>query len=183
MLLARRGDETEVVSFDRPEIANHYEAQRLAMHDGERTMVDMCEADDLVLLTDRLHLVAHWLTPIGERRRFDTRFFVAHAPSTQVPLHDDRETIASLWVRPTDALDMWAAGELAMFPPTVACLRYLQTFPDAAAAVEASRHVGIPDRITPRFRFDATGTVTQILLPGDDGFDDAVVPEYVLDRS
>ena len=37
---------------------------------------------------------------------------VAAAPAEQTPLHDDRETIANLWVRPADALHMHADGEL-----------------------------------------------------------------------
>ena len=51
-----------------------------------------------------MYYFAHWITPEGPTRRYDTRFFVARAPDAQVPLHDDREVIANLWVRPRDAL-------------------------------------------------------------------------------
>ena len=74
------------------------------MHAGERRLVELCTLEGLRLSTDDIHYVSHWVTPVGERRRFDTRFFLARAPQAQEPLHDDHETIASLWVRPVEAL-------------------------------------------------------------------------------
>jgi len=44
--------------------------------------------------------VAHWVTPVGPPRRFDTRFFVALAPEGQTATHDAGETVADQWVRP-----------------------------------------------------------------------------------
>jgi 8-oxo-dGTP pyrophosphatase MutT (NUDIX family) len=180
VLLARRHGDGEVVRFDDPDTIARFTAARHAVHDGERSLVDLCVAEDLLLSTDRLHYIAHWLTPIGERRRFDTRFLVAEAPASQEPLHDDIETIASQWVRPADALAMWAAGEIQMFPPTVACLRFLETFATVTDALAASRAIGLPERIVPRLQFDADERITAVLLPGDQGFDDAPLPEYVL---
>jgi 8-oxo-dGTP pyrophosphatase MutT (NUDIX family) len=180
VLLARRRDDGSVVRFDDADTIARFTAARHAVHEGERSLVDVCLAEDLLLLTDRLHYIAHWLTPIGERRRFDTRFLVAEAPASQEPLHDDIETIASRWVRPADALAMWAAGEIQMFPPTVACLRFLEPFPTVADAIEASRAIDVPERIVPRLQFDADERITAVLLPGEAGFDDAPIPEYVL---
>src|SRR5690606_13001052 len=105
VLLARhRGG--DVIRFDDPDVAARLTAARHEIHDGSGSLVELCVSNDLLLMTDRLHYIAHWLTPVGERRRFDTRFLVAEAPPSQEPLHDDKETIASLWVRPADALDM-----------------------------------------------------------------------------
>ena len=64
----------------------------------------MCAEEGLRLAVDAMHYFSHWITPEGAPRRYDTRFFVAAAPAGQVPLHDDRETIANLWIRPADAL-------------------------------------------------------------------------------
>ncbi len=179
VLLARHAD-GDVVRFDDPDVADRFEAHRHAVHENDRSLVEVCVAEDLLLLTDRLHYVAHWLTPVGERRRFDTRFLVAEAPASQEPLHDDLETIASLWVRPEDALAMCERGEIGMFPPTIACLRFLAGFDTVAAAIAASAAVGIPERITPRLVFDGEERISRILLPGDDGYDEQPLPEYVL---
>ena len=67
----------------------------------------------------RVHYVSHWITPELAPRRYDTRFFVTAAPAGQVAHHDDGETIATIWLRPGDALDRFAAGEIELLPPTV----------------------------------------------------------------
>ena len=67
-------------------------------------LLDVCRAEGLVLAADTVHYVSHWITPELAPRRYDTRFFVTAAPPGQVAHHDDGETIATIWVRPTDAL-------------------------------------------------------------------------------
>jgi 8-oxo-dGTP pyrophosphatase MutT (NUDIX family) len=180
VLLARRRDEDHVIRFTDAALADRFNAARHAIHDGRRTLVDLCAEEDLLLLTDRIHLVDHWVTPLGERRRFDTRFFVAAAPAEQVPLHDDKETIASLWVRPADALAMWRAGELQMFPPTVASLELLVPHADVAAALAGAAAIGVPPVVTPRVVLDAAGRITGIRRPGDPDYDATPEPQFVI---
>lgn len=182
VLLARRRDEHQVVRFADPVVADRFNLARHAIHDGARSLVDLCAEENLLLLTDRIHLVDHWVTPVGERRRFDTRFFVAAAPEEQEPLHDDKETIASLWVRPADALDMWRAGELQMFPPTVAALEFLLPHVDVGAAMAAAAAVGIPPVVTPRIVLDEAGGVVGIRRPGDPDYESTPEPEFVVGR-
>ena len=125
----------------------------------------MCVEHGLLLLVDRLHLVDRWLTPLGERRRFDTRFFVAAAPTSQAPLHDDGETIASLWVTPDEALRAFAAGELQMFPPTVVCLRWLAGHATVAEALRRCVESGVPPLIEPRLVLSADERVLGVRMP------------------
>ncbi len=179
VLLARRRGEDDVVRFDDDEVAARFNRERHAIHEGRRSLVDLCAAEGLVLLTDRMHLVDHWITPVGERRRFDTRFFVAAAPVAQEPLHDDKETIDSRWVRPSDALSMWRAGELQMFPPTVANIAFLDRFASADEAVAAASDVGVPSPILPRMVL-ADGRVVGVVLPGDERYESTPVPEFVI---
>ncbi len=70
-----------------------------------------------------MHYVSHWITPELAPRRYDTRFFITVAPPGQVASHDDGETIATIWVRPADALARSVAGEIELLPPTIANLQ------------------------------------------------------------
>lgn len=182
VLLARRADERHVISLDDPDVADRCNEARHAIHAGDRSLAEFCRSNDLRLLVDRIHLVDRWITPIGEARRFDTRFFVAAAPPEQHPLHDDVETIASRWVRPSDAMQMWRDGELQMFPPTIASLEFLAPHATAADAVVAAERVGVPPVVLPRIVLGDDGRVVGITRPGDPGYDDAPVPEFVLGR-
>lgn len=170
VLLARHVD-GDVVRFDDPTVAARFEQQRTAVHDGRRALVDLCADEGLVLTTADIHYVSHWITPVGEARRFDTRFFVARAPQAQEPLHDDGETIESLWVRPIDALDRFRSGDLGMFPPTVRNLEFLEAHDSADAALAASAAVGTPPTILPKLRVDDEGKVVGIAMPGDADYD------------
>jgi 8-oxo-dGTP pyrophosphatase MutT (NUDIX family) len=180
VLLARHGDDDQLVRFDDAEVAQRFNAARHAIHAGEGTLAQLCVLEDLQLLPGRMHFVSHWLTPVGERRRFDTRFFLAEAPRSQTPLHDDQETIDSLWIRPADALAKEQARELRMMPPTIASLRMLtehRSVADVVAFVEAA---DLPPRIEPRLVLGDDGRLVGITIPGDDGFDATPIPEFVI---
>ncbi len=180
VLLAHRRGEPDVIRFDDETVADRFGAARHHVHDGTVSLSELCEREELMLMVDRMHLVDHWVTPVGERRRFDTRFFVTKAPDAQEPLHDDGETIASLWVRPADALRMWEDGELQMFPPTVASLRFLEPHATADAALASAERVGVPRPVLPKVRLDDAGAVVGILRPEDPGYDELPEPEFVI---
>jgi len=169
VLLARHAD-GGVIRFDEPQLADRFVDHRHAVHDGTLTLAQLCGQEDLRLITDSIRYVSHWITPIGERRRFDTRFLLARAPQAQEPLHDDAETIESLWVRPADALRRFRAGELGMFPPTVANLEFLQPHASADAALEAATRIGTPPAIQPKLKIDASGRVVELVLPDHPDF-------------
>ncbi len=145
---------------------------RHEIHDSSLSLVELCRRDDLVLDLSTTYYVDHWITPIGEQRRFDTRFFMTELPVDQEPLHDDKETVESLWVRPADALRMQAAGELMMMPPTMANLRFLEPHANAAAALGAAALVENPPCVLPKIRRDAEGRITGVAMPGDADYDD-----------
>ena len=66
-----------------------------------------------------LRYVAHWVTPAEERaRRFDTRFFLTpRAKPTTTGVHDEVETIDSVWLAPAEAMRRAMAGEMTLMPP------------------------------------------------------------------
>ncbi len=167
VLLARNSQTKQLVAFDEPTIIKRFDEARLKIHDSSLSMINLCRSENLSLVTDSIHYVSHWITPVGEARRFDTRFFVARAPESQEPLHDSQETIASLWVQPQDALDKLARGELAMFPPTSENLKFLANFKTTDEVLAAAKKVSNPVAILPRLRTNSDGKVIGVLMPSD----------------
>ena len=163
------------VRFDSPDVESRFTAYRHTVHAGEQSMASVLAAEGLSPRFEDLAWVAHWITPFGEVRRFDTRFFVAAMPDDQDPLHDDIETVDSLWVRPADALERASSGELLMLPPTIANLRFLADHRTVDEAMHAARRVVTPPRILPKVVWGDDGRIVNLLMPGDDGYDD--VPE------
>lgn len=171
VLLATHNATGNVVQFSDPRTADRFTAARHRIHEGDLSLIDLCRQEDLTLVTDDIHYVSNWITPLGERRRFDTKFFLARAPEAQDPLHDDKETIDSLWVRPEEALAKCEAGELAMLPPTIGNLRFLLEHGSIDAAMSAAQQVGVPTPVQPRLRYDADGRVTGVVMPWEQGYD------------
>lgn len=177
VLLARPAGSSGVVSFDEAEIARRFSTHRDALNAGALDLVELCRREDLRLITDSIGYVSHWITPVGPPRRFDARFFIARAPQAQEPLHDDNETVESLWVRPAVALDRFREGTLAMFPPTAGNLEFLADHSSADAALAAAvAHNDPPPPAPPKVRANADGRVVVTLWPGDDGYEGS--PDY-----
>lgn len=71
---------------------------------GAEAWLQLCAERGWQLDAERLAYFAHWLTPPGMPRRFDTRFFIALAPPGQTARPDGRETVEHQWLRPADAV-------------------------------------------------------------------------------
>jgi 8-oxo-dGTP pyrophosphatase MutT (NUDIX family) len=161
VLLARRADTSE------PAVADA--ADRARVHDGTLSIVELCRRDGLVLDTAPLRYVAHWVTPEAESpRRFDTRFFLAAASVGHDGVHDDRETVASRWVRPGDALALAESGQLMLLPPTTWCMRFLAEASSTSDALARADAAGPPLRILPVPRLDDRGRMIGVDTP--DGY-------------
>jgi 8-oxo-dGTP pyrophosphatase MutT (NUDIX family) len=169
------GPAAGVVALDEPGIVDRFAEHRRAVDSGERRLVEICAEEGLTLAVDSMHYFSHWITPEGNHRRYDTRFFVGRAPSAQVPLHDDREVIANLWIRPVDALARHRAGEFEMIFPTIRTLEALERFASADDLLAAAAAIGDVPTILPRIVADQGGM--RIVLPGDPGYDDLVTAE------
>jgi len=86
------------------------------LHRNERQLGEMCREFGLTLALDRLVYLSHWLTPLARPKRFDTRFFIAAAPTSQTAAFDGTEMVEQLWLRPAEALAR--ANELKLMTPT-----------------------------------------------------------------
>jgi 8-oxo-dGTP pyrophosphatase MutT (NUDIX family) len=72
----------------------------------------------LRMAPQRLVYVAHFITPEGEPRRYDTRFFAVEAPLEQEAAHHAAEATASGWYTAAQALAMTGGEFTLMLPPT-----------------------------------------------------------------
>ena len=167
VLLARHESSGDVVRFDDEATAQRFEAERENIHDGSVALLDLCKREGLRLTTDDIHYVSHWITPMGEKRRFDTRFFIARAPQAQEPLHDDGETIESFWISPQEAIERAHERDLMLMPPTKANIEFLLPFKTADEVLAAAAQVGTPQTILPKLKIDSDGRVLGIAMPGD----------------
>jgi 8-oxo-dGTP pyrophosphatase MutT (NUDIX family) len=159
----------ELIALDQPGLEARFVAQRNALNAGQLSFVDFCEQQGLRLATDRLTYFSHWITPAGAPRRYDTRFFATVAPAAQEPLHDAKELVDTVWVRPDEALERDRAGTLSLRTPTIATLRQLGASSDCASLMHAlGSQTEIP-AILPAISRDGGR-----LLPGEAGYAEAV---------
>jgi 8-oxo-dGTP pyrophosphatase MutT (NUDIX family) len=142
------------------------EAAREQLNAGRVSFVDVLAEHGLVLDASEVCLFSHWLTPEGAPRRYDTWFLVAAAPHGQEGSHDDAELVHSEWVRPSDALSRYAAGELDLIFPTLRTLQVLESFTTAAALLDAVREANAAPDAPPLVVSDASGQ--RVALEGDD---------------
>jgi 8-oxo-dGTP pyrophosphatase MutT (NUDIX family) len=169
-VLLAYGSDGAIVDWSDPLVAARFAEHRKAVDAGERRLVDICRDEGLQLAADTVHYFSHWITPVGPPRRFDTRFFVARAPEGHTYLHDERETIDNAWVRPAEAIERQARGEVDIIFPTLRTLQTISRFETADELLTAAAAAGDIPTMLPRVVRDADGT--RILLPGDEGYDD-----------
>ena len=110
---------------------------RDALNRGELAFADLLERQHFALPAHEIHYYDHWITPPVRPRRFDTRFFIARAPSGQEGSHDNAETVNSLWLRAADAMARAERGEIEIAFATRAVLEDLARF---ATVDEALAH-------------------------------------------
>lgn len=125
------------------------------------------EAERWVLAFSALAPWAHWITPVGMPRRFDTRFFVAALPEGQEGRPDLRETSEGLWISPGQALRQNMDGRTPLSPPTLVTLHALSSYATLERLQQGlqTREWGEP--IFPRLVTLGRGQGTVIIEPWD----------------
>ena len=164
VLLAGRSpdDVIEDVSGD------EWEAERVALESRDHSLGELLTRRSLVLRADLLHAWSHYITPVIEPKRFDTRFFVAALPTGQRPRAVGGEADRRLWLNAAAAVERHHAGDLAMLPPTLITLQEVAehaTVSDVLASAAGREIRPVLPRLVVRDE--------QVLLlrPGDEGYD------------
>lgn len=127
---------------------------------------DVLEDLDARLELRRLVPLSRWVTPAVERKRFDARFFLcelSHQESEAASV-EERETVASRWLAPREAVALHLAAVIDLPPPTLRTLELLVDHTSAAGAIAAAR-ASTPPLVRPVFHAPDSGWI--LALPGD----------------
>lgn len=89
----------------------------------------------LHIAPEALAYVAHFITPEGEPRRYDTHFFACAAPLQQEAAHHAAEATESGWYTAAEALEMASGSFALMLPPTRIMCNTLAHHTSAAEAL------------------------------------------------
>jgi 8-oxo-dGTP pyrophosphatase MutT (NUDIX family) len=114
-----------------------WESDRAALVAGDVTLAELLSRRGLVLRADLLVPWARWITPEGEPRRFDARFFAAALPAGQLATGHAAESDHIAWLRPGDAIESARAGQISMLPPTATTLHDFAVAAGAAVGEDA----------------------------------------------
>ena len=114
-------------------------AHRADLCDGKISFLKVLTDNGMVLALDELVPYAHWITPEGMPKRFDTWFFLAAAPPEQVGAHDGKESTDSIWVSPREALEGGESGRFKLPFPTTRNLIRLGKQASVQAALDDSQ--------------------------------------------
>jgi 8-oxo-dGTP pyrophosphatase MutT (NUDIX family) len=166
ILLARPKGSTGLVDAAR---ASEIEAaHRSALNEGKTTFLEVLAKNNLWLALDELVPYAHWITPEGMPKRFDTWFFLAAAPPDQLGAHDGRESTDSIWVSPREALEGGQTGRFKLPFPTTRNLIKLGKQASVTAALADSRGKDIVTVMPVMTRLNGG---RQLRIPREAGYD------------
>src|SRR5579859_2342542 len=169
----------------------------LARHRGNRQMLSAAAVSDLLgrdasvsdfadfiqtammaLATDLLVPFAHWITPSDRRKRFDTRFFLAPAPTDQVARHDGREATLVHWLTVDGAIAAARRDEIKLVLPTRLNLLKLGRSKTVAEALETARNSEVVT-VQPEIVDGREGPVFRIPAAADYGVTEVLVTRYL----
>ena len=169
ILLARRKGSKALVDAKR---AGEIEAaHRASLCEGKTTFLSVLTDNGLLLALDELVPYAHWITPEGMPKRFDTWFFLAAAPPEQLGAHDGKEATDSVWVSPREALEGGESGRFKLPFPTTRNLIKLGKQASVKAALEDARGKTIVTVMPVMTRLNGG---RQLRIPREAGYDGEV---------
>ncbi|MBT6178768.1 MAG: NUDIX domain-containing protein [Deltaproteobacteria bacterium] len=125
---------------------------------------------DMFKAIESLHYFAHWVTPSFEKKRFDTRFFVARAPEGQELRPDPREVTDLVWLPIRTVLERQSQNEIVLPPPTLKILEDLVSFEKVDEVIECTRH-GEVQALMPKIVSGMENCSLTVILPWDENYE------------
>jgi 8-oxo-dGTP pyrophosphatase MutT (NUDIX family) len=165
ILLARPQGSDDLVSAPR---AAGISAAYRAAPDSEKIFYKILTDNKMLLTLDELVPYAHWITPEGMPKRFDTWFFLAAAPPQQVGAHDGKESTDSIWISPREALAGGESGRFKLPFPTTRNLIKLGKHRTVKSALDEARGSRVVTVMPVMTRLNGG---RQLRIPADAGYD------------
>jgi 8-oxo-dGTP pyrophosphatase MutT (NUDIX family) len=126
---------------------------------------ELLRANGLSVDADAVRPWSRWVTPVGEVRRYDTRFFVAALPESAEAQDVTNESSEASWVPVAAAVEQAQRGERKVLPPTMMTLASLLPYRTAAEVLAASESRSL-DAVRPEVKLGADGSVSVALPDG-----------------
>ncbi|MBX6369927.1 MAG: NUDIX domain-containing protein [Rhodospirillales bacterium] len=145
------------------------------------TFLDLAVSGRVELATDLMVPFAHWITPAGLPKRYDTHFFVAPAPPDQAVSHDGFEAVETRWISPQEALAAAESGRATVVFATRLNLMKLGEHDSVAAALAAARRGRIVT-VCPEFADGPSGKILRIPAEAGYGLCEAPVDRTLMMR-
>jgi 8-oxo-dGTP pyrophosphatase MutT (NUDIX family) len=103
------------------------QASQKASSSNAGSLASMLARERLQLEPLKLVPWSRWITPVFEKRRYDTMFYLAALSAPYASLSaDPREVSSMLWLSPREALDMASRRAIVLPPPTTYILREIE---------------------------------------------------------
>jgi 8-oxo-dGTP pyrophosphatase MutT (NUDIX family) len=177
MLLARPKGEERLLAAE--EVAR-LERELAARLGRTAHLADAVDTGAIELATDLLVPFAHWITPKGPPKRFDTHFFLAAAPADQVAAHDGHEAVDAVWIAPKKAIADSESRRVTLVFATRMNLDKLARSASVAEALAAARATPVVT-VTPELVETPEGKLLRI--PAAAGYGVTEVPANLTVRA
>ncbi len=166
-ILLAYDSEGELVDFETDAVKARFAGYRDALNAGTLSLLEICQRENLRLATDMMQYYSHWVTPLSQPRRFDTRFFICPAPLNQEPVIDNHEMISQCWINPAEAIRRQREEGFQIFFPTIKNLEGLTAYGSVDELMTGVGAISDFPRILP-MRVNDNDKVP--LIPGDEGY-------------
>jgi len=140
VLFAKNKDKKEIINSDE---LFKLKKWRDAFINESTSMYEFASSENIVFSIDTLVPFSHWITPEKMPKRFDTRFYVAAAPTGHEGQHDGNESVDSIWINPQQALDDCFSEKRNIIFPTRLNLEKLNQSKTVAEAINNAKNSNI----------------------------------------